>query len=486
MLTPMARRVAIRYGLVDHPDGRRKAQKLPIPLAGGLAVLVSATLAMVIAVPLSPLAEQFAAHPLPLLGILAGSIVIALVGVADDYGKLRGRHKLLGQCVAVALVMSCGVVVHHVSIFGCGVDLGIWGVPFTGFLLLGAINSLNLIDGMDGLLSSVGVIVSLALAIMAALAGHGLVAGVALALAGGLLGFLRYNYPPAKIYLGDAGSMVVGLVLGTLAILSSLKAPATIALSAPLVLLTLPIFDTTAAILRRKLTGRSIYTTDRGHLHHCLLRRGLSVQGVLLLVCICCLLTDAAVLASQAFNNEWIALCTGIGVIASLVVTRLFGHAEVMLLRERLWALGSAVFGSRSREARQSAVRLQGSVDWNGLWESLKTIAVELNIHKLCLDVNAPALHEGYHARWDYPREESEAPSLWSAEIPLTARGQMVGRLEIAGQPDQQPVWSKIARLTEVAEAFGRSLDGAASVAAQEAPAAVARTEYQLAKAGIH
>src|SRR5439155_8367461 len=141
-------------------------------------------------------------------------------------------------------------------------------------LLLGAINSLNLIDGMDGLLGSVGLILSLALAVMAALAGHWGAAAVAVALAGALLGFLPFNLPPASVFLGDSGSMLVGLVLGTLAIQSSLKAPATIALATPVALLILPIFDTTVAILLRTMTGRSLYTTDRGHLLHRLLRFG--------------------------------------------------------------------------------------------------------------------------------------------------------------------------------------------------------------------
>jgi UDP-GlcNAc:undecaprenyl-phosphate GlcNAc-1-phosphate transferase len=253
--------------------------------------------------------------------------------------------------------------------------------------------------------------------------------------------------------------MVVGLVLGTLAILSSLKAPATIALTTPLVLLTLPIFDTTAAIVRRKLTGRSIYSTDRGHLHHCLLRRGLSVPGVLLLVSGFCLLTDIGVLASQAFNNDWIALCTAAAVVSILISTRLFGHAEALLVKERLRSLGGALlsFGGTAR-ARQIEVRLQGSADWKELWDGLTAVAPLLGLSRLLLDVNAPALHEGYHARWDHPREEGETPSVWSAAIPVRAGGQVVGRLEVAGTPDAEPVWKKIARVTEIVEAFGRGL----------------------------
>jgi UDP-GlcNAc:undecaprenyl-phosphate GlcNAc-1-phosphate transferase len=279
-------------------------------------------------------------------------------------------------------------------------------------------------------------------------------AAVAIALSGGLLGFLRYNFPPASIFLGDSGSMLVGLLVGTLAIQSSLKAPATIALAMPVVLLTLPIFDTAAAILRRKLTGRSIYATDRGHLHHCLLRSGLSVRGVLLLVSVFCLATALSVLASQAFNNEWIALVTGLAVIGILVVTRLFGFAEAVLVKERLFAFGRVFFPAKTNRPRQLVVRLQGTANWKGLWTTLTAAAEQLNLQRMCLDVNAPALHEGYHARWDRAHEDGEVPSLWRAAIPITASGNIVGRLEIAGVPDAQPLWTKISTVTRVVEEY--------------------------------
>ena len=127
-------------------------------------------------------------------------------------------------------------------------------------------------------------------------------------MAAALLGFLRYNFPPASIYLGDTGSMLIGLVIGSLAIKSSLKGPATAALAAPLAVLAIPILDTMAAIFRRKLTGRSIYTTDRGHLHHCLLSIGFSKVAVLVLVSSFCLLAVAGAYLSIILNSEWLAV----------------------------------------------------------------------------------------------------------------------------------------------------------------------------------
>jgi UDP-GlcNAc:undecaprenyl-phosphate GlcNAc-1-phosphate transferase len=456
LLTPLARALALRWGVVDHPDGRRKMHGRPIPVSGGLGVLVATTAAVGVAMLIpGALQDQFDRQGAWLLGLLLGAAAICAVGVADDLRPLRGRHKVLGQCLAVTLVISFGVVVERVQLFGWWLELGMLAVPFTMFLLLGAVNSLNLLDGMDGLLGTVGVIVSLALAGMAALAGQGPAAAVAFALAGSLLGFLRYNLPPASVFLGDCGSMLVGLVLGTLAIRASLKAPATIALVMPFALLILPIFDTTAAIVRRKLTGRSIYSTDRGHLHHCLLRRGMSVWRVLLVVAFFCTTAGVGVLASQAFNNEWIALLTGLTVVGVLIVTGLFGYAEMALVRERLLALAVRLLaGKGGGGPRQLEVRLQGSADWRELWQTLTAVASGLRLRQLRLDVNAPALHEGYYARWEHPDEDKEVPNLWRAEIPLTSAGLPVGRLELAGRPDAEPIWHKIATVARAVEDF--------------------------------
>jgi UDP-GlcNAc:undecaprenyl-phosphate GlcNAc-1-phosphate transferase len=474
-LMPSARRLARRIGLVDQPDGHRKMHEKITPVAGGLVVLVATVAAMVTALFLPGLSDILLENGDKLLGLLLGGVVIFAVGVADDYYRMRGRHKLIGQIVAVSIVISLGGWVRHVHLFGIEVDLGWVGFLFTMLLMVGAINSLNLLDGMDGLLGSVGLILSLALAAMAVLAGHLWAAAVALALAGALIGFLCYNLPPASVFLGDSGSMLVGLVLGTLAIHGSLKAPATIAIAMPFALMILPIFDTTAAIVRRKLTGRSIYTTDRGHLHHCLLRVGFSARWALLLISVCSLVACVSVFASQALKNEWIALVTASAIIATLIATKLFGHAEAMLIKGRLLSMLLP-----SDRARHMEVRLQGSVAWKDLWEALKILAHDLNLQQLMLDVNAPILHEGYHARWDHAHGANNERPRWYVEIPMTSQGLSVGRLVMSGWPDQQPVWDKIALLMKVVEDFNNpvtSINGAEGIPFQPPIAAVTTTQ---------
>jgi UDP-GlcNAc:undecaprenyl-phosphate GlcNAc-1-phosphate transferase len=449
--------LAVRCGLVDRPDGRRKLQPRPIPVAGGVAVLLATALSLGVVLAWSDTARAiFEGQGQNLIGLGLAALAICAVGVADDFGCLRGRHKFLGQLLAVGIVVAFGLQIRTLYLFDWKVELGLLSLPFTVFWLLGAINSLNLIDGMDGLLSSVGLIICLAVAAMAALGDRPEAACVAVALAGALLAFLRYNFPPASAFLGDAGSMLIGLVVGVLAIQSSLKGPVAFALAAPLAILTIPAFDTAAAIVRRKLTGRSIYSTDRGHLHHCLLRRGLSSRRVLLCISGCCLVTVLGALASLVFKNELLAILVSLAVIGSLIATRLFGYAEFLLVKERLAKVLASFVRLRGRQGiRHTEVHLQGSVEWKALVSALEARAFDLNLKKVRLNVNAPAIHESYHGEWDrFDDEDGETACLWRAEIPLAIQGQGGGRLEVTGYRDAEPIWKKVAAVTGLIEEF--------------------------------
>src|SRR5579875_3758623 len=403
LLTPPARIWAVRFGLMDRPDGRRKLHGRSIPVIGGPVLLLSISAAL-LAVSLSQgaLQSQAASAATRLFGLVLASMVICAVGVLDDLGRLRGRHKLLGQLAAVTAVIATGVRIDCIRFLNIDLELGILAIPFTAFFLLGTINSLNLLDGMDGLLSSVAFFICLILGILAFLAGKTLTAYAAFATAAALLAFLLYNFPPATIFLGDSGSMLIGLVVGILAIDSSLEHPARMALAAPLALLSLPILDTAAAILRRKLTGRSIYTTDRSHLHHCLLRRLGDPRLVLFVTSVCCLALGIGVLAGQVLACEWVILFTSLLVVGALIATRLFGYAELLLVMQRTRALLLSLLRLLpADEPRQMEMHLHGNVNWRELWLQILDWNERLNLCSLRLDVNAPALGEGYHARWD-------------------------------------------------------------------------------------
>ncbi len=454
VLTPVLRDLAARIGLVDSPDGRRKHQKLPIPKAGGLAVFIATTLGIL---GLSMYGFSFpnlvSSEP-RLASLFGAACIIVVVGLLDDLYGLRGRHKLVGQFIAVSyLVYFEHLSIQQFSLFGMPIDLGNFGIVLTYLWMIGIINAINLIDGMDGLLGLIGIVVCLSLAAVAGLIGNGYVAVVSIALAGALMGFLCFNLPPANVYLGDCGSMLIGLVLGALSIQGSMKGPTAMALAVPITMLTLPILDTLAAIARRKLTGRSIYTTDRGHLHHSLLRAGLNRAMVLVLVAVLGLVASAGAIASTLLQNDLYSFAAALIIVITLIGTRLFGHAEYTLVREKIRALAAnAMNGSREGRSHQSQVRLQGSVRWQGIWEELTAVAFRRNFRSLCLDVNAPAMHEGYHARWDRfgSTGSHEEKTDWRADLPITLGGKVIGRLTAIGLLDSEPIWVKLQQLAEM------------------------------------
>lgn len=434
LLTPAMRAAALRLGIVDLPDGRRKLHRAAIPLAGGLAVCLAIEFALVTTWLLP--GPHFEFDSLPVFGLAVASNLIVLLGLLDDRIRLRGRQKLTGQIVAASVLVASGLVVERIQVFSLNIELGLLSVPFTLCWLIGAINALNLIDGIDGLASGVGVILSLAIAGMATMTGHETDALIALALGGALLGFLLYNFPPATIYLGDTGSMLIGLLLGALAIRCSLKGPATVALAAPTVIWTIPMFDVGMAIVRRKLTGRSIYETDRGHLHHCLLRQGFSNKSTLVWVGLFCSCTALGALASVAYQNEWLALGSGFAVVVTLVLTRWFGHAECLLLGRRIRSLLMSLVQlphAENRPRHPVRDRLTGTRDWDDLWNTLTVFAERFDLCSVQLNVNLPALNEEYYVHWDR-RERGEDLEEWFTDLPLVSDNVAIGRLRIRGR----------------------------------------------------
>jgi UDP-GlcNAc:undecaprenyl-phosphate GlcNAc-1-phosphate transferase len=469
--------LARRVGLVDAPDGRRKVQIRPVPVVGGVAVLAAALAALAATAVLLPeVAAALTADAHKSAALLAAAVLITAVGVIDDRFNLRARYKLLGQFLAILVLVVPGhFLIEHLGVLGWVIDLGPLAGPVTVVWLLACVNALNLIDGMDGLLGIVGLIALLTLAVMAVMVGHLLAAAVALALAGAVLGFLRYNLPPAKVYMGDAGAMLIGLVIGALAVTAKLKGTATVALGAPVALLVLPMLDTTAAVIRRKLTGRGLATTDRGHIHHILQKHGLPVRKVLALVAALGLTASAGALASTALHNDLYALVAAGGVVATLLATRLFGTAELRLVGKRLAA---AVRGLRPAAPGGSgwelAVRLQGTADWDEVWQDLTGCAGPMNLQTVYLDVNAPALQEDYHARWDRAGPGFPETHLWRVEIPLFGNGQPIGRLLISGGRDDEPIADKlltVAKIIETAEVRAAEVTARAPATPKAAPA---------------
>jgi len=317
--TPLIVRLALRLGIVDNGGEERRMHALPKPRIGGIAVFFGFAFALftVLGVSLAPpfalvpAAEQFdAVHKL--VGLLFGGLLILGVGIWDDVMQMRPRNKLIAQIVVALISMLYGFVIPGINNpfdrnAGTNwIDFPLWlGVPLTLLWYVGMMNAINFLDGLDGLLAGVAAISSIFLFVISALHGSPVVALVVIALAGAALGFLPYNFNPARIILGDAGSLFIGYVFATVSIIGASKTAIAISVVVPLLVLALPVLDTAAAIVRRATTGKRITEADRGHFHHQLIFRfGLNVrQAVLLLYAVCFVLGAVALAFSGQFTH---------------------------------------------------------------------------------------------------------------------------------------------------------------------------------------
>lgn len=325
VLTPPVTRLARRLGIVDHPDHRRVNTR-PVPRGGGLAVASAFLLVAIAFVALSDRVELVRASGSvdagELTALLAGGAVAAAIGVLDDYLQLRARWQLAGQAVlalgAVALGINVGFVNNPVGPGSIRFD-GAFAAAFTVIWIVGMINSINFIDGLDGLSSGIGLIAATTLGLISLTAtiNQPFVAVLCFVLAGALLGFLRWNFHPATVFVGTSGVMFVGYTLALLAILGTAK------VAVALLVLGVPIIDTFWIIVRRIGSGRSPFTPDRGHIHHRLLDLGLSHrQAVLLIYAICVVLAVLTfALSGTGQLYAFISIVIGSG-LALFVLTR--------------------------------------------------------------------------------------------------------------------------------------------------------------------
>jgi len=482
ILTPFAAKWAARLGAVDAPDGRRKNQAAPIPLGGGLAIAVamvgSLLLALAVADELPRMLQQG-----PLQAAAPSAAVLIIVGLLDDTIGLTGIYKLIGQVLAASLLVAAGFRFDAVSVFGWNFTLGDFGIPFSIFFCLGTINAFNLIDGADGLASSIGAVVCLTLGVITAAQGSVLASLASFAMSGALVGFLRYNAPPARVYLGDTGSMLIGWFVAVVAIRGSIKEQAALALTVPIAICAIPILDAAAALIRRITTGQSVFTPDRGHLHHALMLRGWSVGQTAALAAGLTAITCAGAMTSYFTGHEAYAIVTAAGVFVLLASTRVFGHSEVALVASHVKSLARGLLSSVRTPApdqphsADQEIQIQGRRQWNVLWAALREAAPVYNLAGLKLNVNIPHLHESFYASWKRPGVRATEDA-WRLALPLSYGDRPVGKLSILGSSSGaqglsemqhlleylEPLEAEIARIVEEVET---QLGGASPLAAR-------------------
>ena len=272
VLTPYIKKLAFKIGAVDKPD-MRKVHKRIMPRLGGLAIYIAFVIACLASMELT----------MDLVGILIGGTMITVLGVLDDVYQLPAKVKLLGQIAAACVLVLFDIRIEWVNNpLGGFFYLDMLSIPFTILWVISFTNVVNLIDGLDGLAAGVSAIASLTVILVAIQMGYFHVALLTAALAGAIIGFIRYNFNPATIFMGDTGSMFLGYMLAAISIYGAVKTATTIALIVPAIALGLPILDTAFAIMRRYVNGKPIFQPDKGHLHHRLLDTGMSHKEVVL------------------------------------------------------------------------------------------------------------------------------------------------------------------------------------------------------------
>jgi UDP-GlcNAc:undecaprenyl-phosphate/decaprenyl-phosphate GlcNAc-1-phosphate transferase len=290
LLTPAVGGVARMLGAVDTPGGRR-VNRRPVPRLGGLALFLG------IFIP----ALAFLHLGRETRGLLLGAAVAVTVGVVDDVRGLRWFEKLGGQVAAAAIPTGFGVWVDHFTFPFIGVHAlpGWVGVPLTIVWIVAIMNMVNLLDGLDGLAAGVAAIAGLTFAIIALSLAKPDAAILSAIVFGASAGFLRHNFYPARIFMGDSGALLLGFVLATVSVEGLLKTAATVALFFPLLVLAVPIVDTTFVVARRLKHGEPLFEGDQAHLHHRFLRRGFSQRRAALTIWAWCVSLAAAALATR-------------------------------------------------------------------------------------------------------------------------------------------------------------------------------------------
>lgn len=308
---PIARRAALKFGIVDAPDGRLKHQKEPVPYFGGLAIYLAFLIS---------LAFTFEFRH-DVLGVILGGTIVVMLGLIDDFGVLTPWTKLAGQLLAVFVLIKSGIRIE-IAAFPEWLDLAL-----TLVWMIGLINAFNLLDIMDGLSAGIGAVSATGLLVVAVLQGDQTIAFMLAALVGSLLGFLKYNWRPARIYMGDTGAMFIGLLLGAMAMIGKYPSGHPVSILTPVYILGIPIFDTLFVMYIRYQRGLPIFWGSPDHIAIRLRHWGLSVPQVVILSYMATAAMGCVGLTLMVVSEElaWdICLATaGVFILATLALKRI-------------------------------------------------------------------------------------------------------------------------------------------------------------------
>ena len=353
LLAYPVRALALSLDVVDHPE-KRKMHPIPVPLMGGLAIYGAfAAVSFFDFIFFRPIAEGALN---PYLGMMAGATVVLVLGIYDDVFGVKAMTKFAGQTLAALVVVAMGARIDwFTNPLGDSFHIGWLGIPLVVIWIVGVTNAVNLIDGLDGLAAGIGGIAAMGI-FAVALAQNHFVAGAAIILAGSIIGFLKHNFYPARLFLGDTGSMLIGFLLAVIGLNGSLKATTAAMLFLPIIVLGVPILDTFFAIFRRARRRVSPFKADREHIHHRLVRIGLHHRNVVLVMYFVC-----AYLALTAYSIAQFPYQTALLFVVLLLMGGILGLRTIQFIEERLEA-GAKDSSAPEAESSVSPVRVGNGV----------------------------------------------------------------------------------------------------------------------------
>lgn len=310
-ITPLVKKLAIKIGAVDKPNDRKVHKKL-MPRLGGLGIFLSFLIGFLIFLP-----ETIEAWP-----IFVGAIIIIITGMLDDLFELTAKAKLGGQLLAAVVTVLGGVQMEFITLpNGEMLHFGYLAIPITILWIVAITNAINLIDGLDGLAAGVSSIALLTISGLAISMGNPLIALIGLIMLGSTLGFLVYNFHPAKIFMGDTGSLFLGYMISVIAVMGLFKNVAVFSLIVPIIILGVPILDTLFAIIRRIIQRKPLSAPDKLHLHHCLINLGFTHrQTVIMIYAMSSLFSVAAIVFTRATMWGSTLIIIGLLIVVELIV----------------------------------------------------------------------------------------------------------------------------------------------------------------------
>ncbi len=445
LLTPVVRRKATEWGAIAVPDGAEGGRHIhdkPTPRLGGIAIYLAFMISLA-CVPLIPnmVGDIFRASLPKLLMLLAPATLIFLFGIYDDFRNVGAPEKLIVQTIAAAMIFAGGFRIENISSpFGGHWHLPLWlSFVLTAAWIICITNAFNLIDGIDGLAAGASVFALLSILVFSVAQGNPEISQLAIVLIGAVLGFLRFNFNPATIFLGDSGSLFLGFMAAALSLAGSQKGSTIVAIAIPLVSFGLPVTEAGLSLARRFVSGQSLLAGDRGHIHHKLLQHGLSQrQTAILLYAVCALfsLFGLMLINPQRSLAALVFFVLGVGIVFGVQQLRYAEFAELgsQIRQGVTQRRRSLAVNVRVRRASEDLSKVQTS---SQLFAALESMLETNEFDRAVLDLNVAqfsiAQVSASHTIWSWRRESAEpnedlpgyafadeTSARWTLSLPLT------------------------------------------------------------------